>query len=92
MESLIILNGKVQVELVMDKARITVEDNMCKACELCVVSCPMSCIKLSDKFNDKGFHPIEFSFRGERGECTACGICFNVCPDAAITSVEVLLK
>ena len=92
MESFSLLSGKIEFELAMEKANITIDDNLCKACELCIVSCPMSCIKLSEKFNDKGFHPIEFSFHGERGECTACGICFNVCPDAAITSIGVRSK
>ena len=47
MESFSLLSGKIEFESAMEKANITIDDNLCKACELCIVSCPMSCIKLS---------------------------------------------
>ena len=61
----------------------------CKACELCIVSCPSGNLKLSTKLNSAGFHPVEFSYQGSRGICTGCAICYWVCPDSAIREIQV---
>ena len=64
------------------KGRIEVEDQICKACELCITFCPKEVIALSpDRINARGYHPAELAVDG----CTGCGICSMVCPEAAIT-------
>ncbi|MCK4820337.1 4Fe-4S binding protein, partial [bacterium] len=37
-------------------ARITVDPFYCKGCVLCIEACPKNIIRLSDKFNEKGYH------------------------------------
>jgi len=71
------------------RANVVVLEERCKACELCVVACPQGNLKLSTRLNQAGFHPAEFSYRGVKGECTACGVCYWVCPDFAISEVRV---
>lgn len=71
------------------KANVKILDERCKACELCVVTCPQGNLKLSTRLNAAGFHPVEFSYRGSKGECTGCAICYWVCPDFAISEVQV---
>lgn len=61
---------------------IVVDENQCKACELCVYSCPQHVIALNnDIITPRGFHPAYL----EKDGCTGCGICAVVCPEAAIT-------
>lgn len=71
---------------------VVVESEKCKGCELCVVSCPERNLKLSTSLNRNGYHPVVFSYHGEKGDCTACGICYWVCPDFAISEVRSLKK
>ena len=64
------------------KGTIVIDENLCKACELCVHSCPQHVIALNDDaITSRGIHP---AYLVEDG-CTGCGICAVVCPDTAIT-------
>ena len=54
--------------------------------------CPQRNLKLSDSMNRNGFHPAEFTYHGERGDCTACGLCYWVCPDFAVAEVRRLRR
>lgn len=61
---------------------IIVDANLCKACELCIVNCPVGVIGLDmERITPRGFHPAKLIKDG----CTGCGICALVCPEAAIT-------
>lgn len=71
---------------------VVVDAEKCKGCDLCVVSCPEKNLKLSTSLNRGGYHPAVFSFHGDRGDCTACGICYWVCPDFAIAEIRTLKK
>ncbi len=71
------------------RAFVKVLEERCKACEMCVVSCPSGNLKLSSELNRAGFHPVEFTYQGSRGECTGCGVCYWVCPDFAISEIQV---
>ena len=79
-----------QVVKGLEKAVVVVDAERCKGCELCIVTCPHKNLKLSNGLNKIGYHPVEFSYVGEKGECTACGICYWVCPDFAIAEVRSL--
>lgn len=64
------------------RGTIVVDEELCKACELCINSCPQHVIALNnDTITSRGFHP---AYLAEDG-CTECGICAIVCPEAAIT-------
>lgn len=77
------------VVIAQPRAFVKILDELCKACELCVVSCPKGNLKLSTKLNHAGFHPAEFTYQGTKGECTGCAICYWVCPDFAISEIQV---
>ncbi|MCJ7624513.1 MAG: 4Fe-4S binding protein [Anaerolineaceae bacterium] len=64
------------------RGTIVVDEDLCKACELCVVACPQHVIALNnDVITPRGFHPALLAKDG----CTGCGICALVCPEVAIT-------
>ncbi len=73
---------------VAPQAHVEVNAELCKGCDLCVVVCPQQNLRLSDRFNRMGYHPVEFDVHGRKGDCTACGLCYWACPDFAIVSVE----
>lgn len=56
----------------------------CKGCGFCVEYCPKEVLRLSKKFNRKGYHPPEVI---KHGECVNCNLCEMICPDFAIFSV-----
>ena len=70
------------------QAHVAVNPELCKGCDVCVVVCPQQNLELSDRFNRMGYHPVEFRYHGKKGACTACGLCYWVCPDFAIVKVE----
>ncbi len=60
---------------------IHIIENRCKGCGLCVEYCPREVLKMSDSFNQKGYHP---PYVTEPPGCVACGFCEEVCPEFAI--------
>jgi len=79
-----------QTSELVQKAMVIVDSEVCKGCNLCVVSCPGKNLKLSAVLNRIGYHPAEFHYHGDKGACTACGICYWVCPDFASAEVRRL--
>lgn len=64
-------------------AKITVKENICKGCGLCVNACPKKIIALAkDHINAKGYHPAQVQ---EPEKCIGCAMCATMCPDVAIT-------
>ncbi|MGB6501283.1 MAG: 4Fe-4S binding protein [Thermoplasmata archaeon] len=74
--------------LEVPKSRVVVDAERCKGCDLCVVACPQRNLRLSSSLNSSGYHPVQFDYHGLKGDCTACGLCYWVCPDFAITEVS----
>jgi 2-oxoglutarate ferredoxin oxidoreductase subunit delta len=62
-------------------AKIVVDEERCKGCELCIPACPEHIMVMSKKFNKKGYHQAK-QIKSE--ECTGCTFCAMVCPDIAI--------
>jgi len=44
--------------------------------------CPKGCFEHSGKANESGYNYIVFK---EGSPCIACGMCYTVCPDVAIS-------
>lgn len=66
--------------------KIEVNNEICKACGLCVYVCPKKVIELDkDILNKHGFHPAKQVKDG----CIACVSCAVICPEAAITVYRV---
>jgi 2-oxoglutarate ferredoxin oxidoreductase subunit delta len=62
------------------KGKITIDQVLCKSCELCITVCPEEAIRISDAINQKGYHPAEFT----RDACRGCSLCAVMCPEVAI--------
>ncbi len=61
-------------------------EERCKGCGYCIAFCPREVLKVSDKFNPKGYHPPMII---KEGECVNCHYCEIICPEFAIFSVEI---
>ena len=62
--------------------KVTIDENVCKGCGLCVVACPKKIVELDQtKINNKGYHP---AFVCDIQKCIACAMCAIMCPDSAI--------
>ena len=59
------------------EATVVLEGELCKECLLCIEVCVPDVLKVSDKLNKMGYHPVEYKGEG----CTGCGVCFYVCPE-----------
>jgi 2-oxoglutarate ferredoxin oxidoreductase subunit delta len=63
-------------------AIVTINEERCKGCELCVRACPKKILILSrTKLNSKGYHPCEIT---DMSACAACAACARTCPDSVI--------
>ena len=63
-------------------ASVTVNEEVCKGCGLCAGACPKKIMNLSDRLNQKGYHPIQCT---DIESCISCAFCAIICPDAVIT-------
>lgn len=63
-------------------AKIIINEDHCKGCELCISQCPKQILTLAkDKLNKKGFHPAAIT---DPEKCIGCAFCATTCPDVAI--------
>ena len=66
----------------MSKGKISIDENRCKGCGICVDFCPNGVLSLeTGELNEKGYHPAGTI---KQDACTGCGICALMCPDVAI--------
>ncbi len=64
-------------------AKIIINQELCKGCQLCVESCPRKIIAIStDRINNRGYRPAVLI---DETRCTGCSSCAIMCPDVAIT-------
>jgi 2-oxoglutarate ferredoxin oxidoreductase subunit delta len=63
------------------RGRVTIDEEACKGCGLCISFCPSHVLDWSDAFNKKGYHP-PVAARPEA--CIGCDLCGRFCPDFAI--------
>jgi len=64
------------------KGQIVINEELCKECGLCIISCKHGLIVKNSEYNSKGYNPAVF--RDENNRCTACRTCAVVCPEVAI--------
>lgn len=60
---------------------VHIDEQLCKACGLCIFYCPKVVLKLSDRRNAKGYNVVQV-YQPEN--CTRCRLCEINCPDMAI--------
>jgi 2-oxoglutarate ferredoxin oxidoreductase subunit delta len=60
---------------------ITVNENLCKGCNICTEFCPRKVYEQSEKLNKKG---VRLPVPKNEDKCKKCGICALMCPDQAI--------
>lgn len=64
-------------------AKLTIREDICKGCGLCIEVCPKKILVLSqEKINMKGYHPVAIT---DEGACIACASCARMCPDCVFT-------
>lgn len=64
---------------------ITINNEKCKSCYLCIDVCPKKLIKKSNIIGKTGNYIVEF--KDNHNECLGCCSCAMICPDIAITDV-----
>ncbi len=64
---------------------VIINSEECKGCRLCIESCPKDCLMIGSNINKIGYQYADFQSK----HCTACGICYYVCPEpGAITVIK----
>ena len=64
-------------------AKVTIDQEICKGCGLCVPACPRHIVALeADRVNSVGYHTAAVT---DLAQCIACGSCARMCHDSAIT-------
>ncbi|MHB8071432.1 MAG: indolepyruvate ferredoxin oxidoreductase subunit alpha [Candidatus Cryosericum sp.] len=61
--------------------RVSIDEQRCKSCGLCVSVCPVKILIIGDRLNARGFRPAQCT---DQDKCTSCSSCVLVCPDIAI--------
>ena len=62
--------------------KVTIYEDQCKGCGLCVRACPKGVLAISKThLNTKGYYPAEVA---NQENCIACKSCALTCPDVAI--------
>lgn len=64
------------------KGKTEIDRERCKGCLLCVRACPTKVLAADVEPNSWGYYPSRVV---APDKCIACGNCFAVCPDVAIT-------
>jgi len=60
---------------------ITIDEDLCKGCNICTEFCPRKVYQKSDVLNKKGVHVPRPE---NEDKCTKCQLCVMMCPDQAI--------
>lgn len=60
---------------------ITLDENLCKGCYICINVCPKDVYEMSTEIGPKGFGPVLIA---HPDKCIKCYECELMCPDLAI--------
>lgn len=61
--------------------QVKFDETLCKGCGLCVSVCPKKILKLSNRYNSKGYSVAECI---NQEDCIACAFCATMCPETLI--------
>ncbi len=64
------------------KGSLIIDCERCKGCGVCVASCPLDVLSMSEQVNGKGY---QFAVMSSPDKCTGCASCAIICPDSCIT-------
>jgi len=73
-------------KLKLENKEVIILAERCKECGFCIEFCPQHVLYESTEINSKGYHPIYLS---DSTKCTKCDICGMICPDFAISVVDI---
>jgi 2-oxoglutarate ferredoxin oxidoreductase subunit delta len=62
-------------------AKVKIDKDKCKGCQLCIMYCPASHLEFSSELNKRG---LKYAQIKRATKCTGCGFCFLVCPECCI--------
>ena len=65
---------------------ITLFGEGCKECSYCVEVCGLGVFGPAEKFNEKGYRPMEVQ---HPDRCVGCNLCYYACPDFPIDVQEI---
>ena len=71
------------------RGAVVVDKELCKGCNVCVVTCPTKTLSLAREVNGKGYN---FAYMENPEACIGCASCAMVCPDSVITVYKVKLQ
>jgi 2-oxoglutarate ferredoxin oxidoreductase subunit delta len=63
------------------KGKITIDRELCKGCNYCVLACTQDVILIESEFNTSGYFPAKGEYMDR---CTGCALCAQMCPEIAI--------
>ncbi len=66
-------------------ARVSIDEGLCKGCELCIPFCPYDSLAMTKHLNEHGLRMAHFK---EGNPCSGCSHCALMCPEAAIEILE----
>ena len=61
--------------------KITINQDKCKGCLLCISFCPKGLIAETNNLNKRGTKTVKFY---SKDECSGCTLCALICPDCCI--------
>lgn len=70
----------------MAKYQLDFNNDVCKGCELCVNSCPVKILEMSNsRMNASGYALVDVL---NIDKCIGCAFCAMICPDSVIKVVR----
>jgi 2-oxoglutarate ferredoxin oxidoreductase subunit delta len=65
---------------------LKVDRERCKACYMCLASCPKKVFEQEEGFNAKGYQPVRAA---RPQDCIGCKSCTIICPDVVFELYEI---